>query len=69
MGWESVSKNDCEDVEQNGFQVRSARSGRRGTCDNRLMITRQEVETRVLRARQDKLMRKDFVEECCRESP
>ena len=39
----------------------------RGTCDNRLTIPRQEVETRVLRALQDKLMRKDFFEEFCRE--
>ena len=39
----------------------------RGTCDNRLTIPRQEVETRVLTALQDKLMRKDFFEEFCRE--
>jgi hypothetical protein len=39
----------------------------RGTRDNRLTIPRQEVETRVLRALQDKLMRKDFFEEFCRE--
>jgi site-specific DNA recombinase len=39
----------------------------RGTCTNRLTIARQEVEARVLRALQDKLMRKDFFEEFCRE--
>jgi DNA invertase Pin-like site-specific DNA recombinase len=39
----------------------------RGTCDNRLTIPRAEVETRVLRALQDKLMRHDFFEEFCRE--
>lgn len=39
----------------------------RGTCSNRLTIPRQEVEERVLRALQDKLMRKDFFEEFCRE--
>lgn len=39
----------------------------RGTCDNRLTIPRLEVETRVLTALQDKLMRKDFFEEFCRE--
>lgn len=39
----------------------------RGTCTNKLTIARQEVEARVLRALQDKLMRKDFFEEFCRE--
>ena len=39
----------------------------RGTCTNKLTIPRQEVEERVLRALQDKLMRKDFFEEFCRE--
>jgi hypothetical protein len=39
----------------------------RGTCSNKLTIARQEVETRVLSALQDKLMRKDFFEEFCRE--
>ncbi len=39
----------------------------RGTCTNKLTIARQEVEQRVLRALQDKLMRKDFFEEFCRE--
>jgi hypothetical protein len=39
----------------------------RGTCNNLLTIPRQEVETRVLEALQDKLMRKDFFEEFCRE--
>jgi site-specific DNA recombinase len=39
----------------------------RGTCSNKLTIPRQEVEERVLRALQDKLMRKDFFEEFCRE--
>src|SRR5712691_5001908 len=39
----------------------------RGTCTNRLTIPRQEVEERVLRALKDKLMRKDFFEEFCRE--
>jgi site-specific DNA recombinase len=38
----------------------------RGSCTNRLTIPRQEVEERVLRALQDKLMRKDFFEEFCR---
>ena len=39
----------------------------RGTCTNKLTIARQEVESRVLSALQDKLMRKDFFEEFCRE--
>jgi site-specific DNA recombinase len=39
----------------------------RGTCTNKLTIARQEVEARVLAALQDKLMRKDFFEEFCRE--
>ena len=39
----------------------------RGTCTNKLTISRQEVEARVLSALQDKLMRKDFFEEFCRE--
>ena len=40
---------------------------RSGTCTNKLTISRQEVEERVLHALQDKLMRKDFFEEFCRE--
>jgi site-specific DNA recombinase len=39
----------------------------RGTCTNKLTISRLEVEARVLGALQDKLMRKDFFEEFCRE--
>lgn len=39
----------------------------RGTCDNRLTISRQEVERRVLRALQEKLLRVDFFDEFCRE--
>jgi site-specific DNA recombinase len=39
----------------------------RGTCSNKLTIARPEVEHRVLRALQDKLMRQDFFEEFCRE--
>jgi Recombinase zinc beta ribbon domain/Recombinase len=39
----------------------------RGTCTNKLTIARHEVEARVLRALQNKLMRKDFFEELCRE--
>jgi site-specific DNA recombinase len=39
----------------------------RGTCTNKLTIARPEVEARVLRALQDRLMRKDFFEEFCRE--
>jgi len=39
----------------------------RGTCTNKLTISRLEVEARVLSALQDKLMRKDFFEEFCRE--
>ena len=38
----------------------------RGTC-NKLTISRLEVEARVLSALQDKLMRKDFFEEFCRD--
>ncbi len=43
----------------------SARS--RGTCTNRLTISRQEVEERVLVALRDKLMRRDLFEDFCRE--
>ena len=39
----------------------------RGTCTNKLTISRQEVEGRVLRALQEKLLRKDCFEEFCRE--
>jgi site-specific DNA recombinase len=39
----------------------------RGTCTNKLTISRHEVEERVLSALQDKLMRKEFFEEFCRE--
>ena len=39
----------------------------RGTCTNRLTISRQEVEERVLVALRDKLMRRDLFEEFCRE--
>jgi site-specific DNA recombinase len=39
----------------------------RGTCTNKLTISRHEVEERVLSALQDKLMRNDFFEEFCRE--
>src|SRR5690606_3165859 len=39
----------------------------RGTCTNTLTIPRQEVEARVLKALQKKLLRKDFFEEFCRE--
>ncbi len=39
----------------------------RGTCTNRLRISRLEVESRVLNALQTKLLRKDFFEEFCRE--
>jgi len=39
----------------------------RGTCTNNLTIPRQEVEERVLGALQDKLMRKNFFDEFCRE--
>jgi hypothetical protein len=41
----------------------------RGTCTNRLTITRGEVEGRVLSALRDKLMRKDLFEEFCHEYP
>jgi DNA invertase Pin-like site-specific DNA recombinase len=39
----------------------------RGTCTNRLTITRQEVEDRVLVALRDKLMRRDLFEDFCQE--
>jgi site-specific DNA recombinase len=39
----------------------------RGTCKNRLTISRQEVEERVLVALRDKLMRRDLFEDFCRE--
>jgi site-specific DNA recombinase len=39
----------------------------RGTCTNKLTTSRQEVEERVLAALQEKLQRKDFFEEFCRE--
>jgi hypothetical protein len=38
-----------------------------GTCTNRLTIRRDEVEARVLRALQDKLLRRDLFEEFCHE--
>ena len=39
----------------------------RGTCTNRLTISRQEVEKRVLVALREKLMRRDLFEDFCRE--
>jgi site-specific DNA recombinase len=39
----------------------------RGTCTNRLTISRQEVEERVLVALRDKLMRRDLFEDFCKE--
>ena len=39
----------------------------RGTCTNRLTISRQEVEERVLVALRKKLMRRDLFEDFCRE--
>jgi len=39
----------------------------RGTCTNRLTISRQEVVGRVLVALRDKLMRRDLFEDFCRE--
>ena len=39
----------------------------RGTCSNKLTISRHEVEERVLAALQAKLLRKEFFEEFCRE--
>jgi hypothetical protein len=39
----------------------------RGTCTNRLRISRLEVEARVLDALKTKLLRQDFFEEFCRE--
>jgi site-specific DNA recombinase len=39
----------------------------RGTCTNRLIISRQEVEERVLVALREKLMRRDLFEDFCRE--
>ena len=39
----------------------------RGMCANRLTISRQEVEKRVLVAVRDKLMRRDLFEDFCRE--
>jgi site-specific DNA recombinase len=38
----------------------------RGTCTNKLTISREEVEERVLTALQEKLLREDFFEEFCR---
>jgi site-specific DNA recombinase len=39
----------------------------RGTCTNRLTISRQDVEERVLVALREKLMRRDLFEDFCRE--
>jgi site-specific DNA recombinase len=39
----------------------------RGTCTNRRTIDRHEIETRVLIALRDNLMRRDLFEEFCRE--
>ena len=39
----------------------------RGTCSNKLTISRHVVEERVLAALEEKLLRKDFFEEFCRE--
>jgi hypothetical protein len=39
----------------------------KGTCDNRLTIRRDEVEARVLRALEEKLLRQDLFDEFCEE--
>jgi site-specific DNA recombinase len=39
----------------------------KGTCDNRLTIRRDEVEARVLKALQEKLLRQDLFDEFCGE--
>jgi site-specific DNA recombinase len=39
----------------------------KGTCDNRLTIRRDEVEARVLKALQKKLLRQDLFDEFCEE--
>src|SRR5688500_10786490 len=39
----------------------------KGICSNRLTIRRDEVESRVLHAMQDKLLRRDLFEEFCQE--
>jgi site-specific DNA recombinase len=39
----------------------------KGTCGNRLTIRRDEVEARVLKALQDKLLRQDLFDELCEE--
>jgi hypothetical protein len=51
------------------WRDRLARFGARsrGTCTNRLTISRQEVEERVLVALREKLMRRDLFEDFCRE--
>src|SRR5574341_1409032 len=38
-----------------------------GTCSNKLTIRRDEVEARVLKALQEKLLRQDLFEEFCDE--
>jgi hypothetical protein len=40
----------------------------KGTCDNRLTIRRDEVEARVLKALEEKLLRQDLFDEFCEES-
>jgi site-specific DNA recombinase len=39
----------------------------KGTCDNRLTIRRDEVEARVLKALEEKLLRQDLFDEFCEE--
>lgn len=39
----------------------------KGTCDNRLTVRRDEVEARVLKALQEKLLRQDLFDEFCEE--
>ena len=39
----------------------------KGICDNRLTIRRDEVEARVLKALQEKLLNHELFEECCDE--
>jgi hypothetical protein len=41
------------------------RGREKGTCDNRLTIRRDEVEARVLKALQEKLLRQDLFDEFC----
>ena len=54
-------------VMRNAYQLMCATAHNKGTCDNRLVIKRPDIEQRILEGMRDNLMRPDLFEEFCEE--